>query len=80
MDITGTGPKGTVTAADVAAASAEKQAADAASSVPINIDLQPPVGYLLDDVTLPTQATTSKKELMGYYEKVVHPSCQITSN
>ena len=63
-----TGPKGTVTAEDVTAASAAKAEADAAASVPFTIELAPPVTYKLDGFELPTSAVTSKLELMGYYK------------
>ena len=61
------GPKGTVTAADVDVARAAKAEADAAAAVPFTIELAPPVPYKLDGVELPTSATTSKGELLGYY-------------
>ena len=63
----GSGPKGTITPEDVAAA-AERVAADkAAAAVPITIELAPPTPYMLDGWTMPTSAETSRAELTDYY-------------
>jgi len=73
MDLAGSGPKGTVTPTDVATAAAAKAEAHAAASVPITISLDPPTPHMLDTMgyTMPTQAVTSKAELMHYF-KTMH--------
>jgi|TARA_B100000524_G_scaffold345678_1_gene244679 pyruvate dehydrogenase E1 component alpha subunit len=63
-----TGPKQTVSAADVMSALAAKEEEDAAASVPFTIQLPAMKGHLFDSEVLPTEATTSKKELLEYYE------------
>ena len=70
LGATGSGPKGTITADDVAAASATKREQDAAASVPLTIDITPPEPYNLEGWEMPTQAVTSQAELVSYYEKM----------
>jgi pyruvate dehydrogenase E1 component alpha subunit len=71
MELGSSGPKGTVTPADVEVAASIKAEADAVASVPINIEITPPTPYMLDGWTMPTHAVTSKAELTRYY-KTMH--------
>ena len=64
-EMMGSGPKGTVTPGDVAAAAALKAAADEEAAKPMTIQLQPPVPYKLEGWTMPTEAVTSKAELLS---------------
>jgi pyruvate dehydrogenase E1 component alpha subunit len=66
-DLSASGPKGTVTAEDVATASAVKAEAAAAAAVPITLEITPPTPYMLDGWEMPSQAVTSKGELLQYY-------------
>jgi len=66
--LTGTGPKGVVTAEDVASAAEAKAAADSAAAVPFTIPVTPATPYRLDGWTMPTEAVTSRAELLGYYK------------
>ena len=64
----GSGPKGTVTAHDVEAAAAIKAEEDAAAAVPLTIEVPAAEPYMLDHLTMPSSATTSKAELLRYYK------------
>mmetsp|Transcript_54773 Transcript_54773/g.90770 ORF Transcript_54773/g.90770 Transcript_54773/m.90770 type:complete len:421 (+) Transcript_54773:23-1285(+) len=70
VPLKGSGPKGTVTPSDVQAAAMAKQMVDEAALLPISIDFKPMVGHLLETSSLPTSATTNKKELVEYYKKM----------
>ena len=63
-----TGPKGTVSAEDVAAAVAAKAELDRAAAIPLTIPITPPTAYKFDGYPLATEAVTSRAELMRYYE------------
>lgn len=63
-----TGPKGTVTPADVQAAAAAAAEADAAASVPVTVEIPQAKTYLLPADAVPTTAVTNKKELLHYYK------------
>ena len=69
-----TGPKGTVSMADVHAALATKQEHDTVALQPVTIDLPSMTTHKFDESQMPRQATTNKKELTDYYEKVCSPS------
>ena len=66
-ELSASGPKGTVTPADVEAAAAKAAEAQAAAAVPLTIALEPPTAYMLDGWSMPTEATTSRAELQEYY-------------
>ena len=68
--LVGTGPKGTVSPADVDAAVAAQAEADAHSLEPVEIELPAMTAHMFDASSLPTRATTNKKELFEYYEKM----------
>jgi len=65
-----TGPKGTVSMADVHAALATKQEHDTVALQPVTIDLPSMTTHKFDESQMPRQATTNKKELTDYYEKM----------
>ena len=69
MLIRGTGPKGTVSPVDVSAALANKESQDIIDMQPVGMDLPTMTAYKFP-TELPRHATTNKKELMDYYEKV----------
>jgi pyruvate dehydrogenase E1 component alpha subunit len=62
------GPKGTVTAADVALAAEEKAIAESLVNDPLTIELAPPTAHMLEGYTMPTSATTSRVQLLSYYK------------
>jgi pyruvate dehydrogenase E1 component alpha subunit len=66
-DLDASGPLGTVTPVDVERARAKMEARAAEASVPFTIELPPPTPYMLDGWTMPTEATTSRGELLQYY-------------
>ena len=68
--IEASGPKGTVTPADVEKSAAAKAAALEAASVPFDIELAPPLSYRLEGWEMPTKATTSRAELTEYYRQM----------
>jgi len=63
-----TGPKGTVSPADVEAALAIKTKLDEEALTPVTIDFKPMVGHKFEASSLPTSAVTNKKELISYYK------------
>ncbi len=66
--IPASGPKGTVTADDVATAAAAKALADSAAAAPLTIPITPPTPYKFEGYALATEATTSRAELLRYYQ------------
>ena len=59
-ELTASGPKGTVTPADVESAAVRAAEKSAAASVPFEIEIPAATPYLLDGVEMPTVATTSR--------------------
>ena len=70
IPMSATGPKGTISPADVEAALAIKQEVDAAALEPITIDLSPMTFHMFDEALMPSQAITNKKELVGYFSEM----------
>jgi pyruvate dehydrogenase E1 component alpha subunit len=68
--LTASGPKGTITPEDVQAARVAMEAEDAAASVPITIDIPAATTHMFSPDDVPTQAVTSKKELVRYFTEM----------
>jgi len=67
ITISPSGPKGTVVAADVELAAVAKAEADKAASAPLTIALPQVTTHLIATDAVPTEAVTSKKELLHYF-------------
>jgi pyruvate dehydrogenase E1 component alpha subunit len=69
MEIVATGPKGTISVADVEAAAVVKAEQDTIAMTPLTLEIPQATTHLLEG-PMPTTATTNRKELLEYYTKM----------